>query len=97
MYITLVTYTPDRTLSEADISARFEASTPIFSGMPGLLRKYFCFDAEQWEGNSFYIWESKEAAQACFGSPQFQEGFKSTFGCQPTLKYLGVKHMIINS
>jgi heme-degrading monooxygenase HmoA len=77
--------------------ARFEASTPIFNGMPGLLGKYFCFEAEQWEGSSFYIWESQEAAQACFGSQQFQEGFRNSFGCEPMIKYLGVRHAIINS
>jgi heme-degrading monooxygenase HmoA len=97
MHIALVTYSPDRALTEADIQARFEASQPIFSGMPGLVRKYFCFDAEQWEGSSVYTWESKEAAQACFNSPQFLEGFRGAFGCEPTIKHLDVKYVIDNS
>jgi heme-degrading monooxygenase HmoA len=97
MYAAIVTYTPDPALSEADIAARFEASTPMFASMPGLVRKYFCFDANERAGTSLYIWESLEAAQACFDSPQFQAGFKSAFGCEPSIKYLDVRHVVDNA
>jgi len=97
MYAAIVTYAPDRTLSEADLRARFEASSPIFSGMPGLVRKHFCFDTARWEGTSLYLWENPEAAQACFDSPQFQEGFRKTFGCEPTIQYLDIWHVIDNA
>ena len=97
MYATIVTYTPDEAISETEIQARFEASTPIFASMPGLVRKYFCFDAEQREGTSIYIWESREAAKACFDSAQFQAGFRQAFGCEPTIKYIDVRHLIDNA
>jgi heme-degrading monooxygenase HmoA len=97
MYAALVTYTPDPILSETDLQARFEASAPIFSGMPGLQCKYFCYDAESREGTSLYIWESREAAQACFESEQFQAGFRGAFGCEPTIKYLDVRYLIDNT
>jgi heme-degrading monooxygenase HmoA len=97
MYAAIVTYTPDQALSEADVQARFEASTPIFSAMPGLVRKYFCFDSEQREGVSLYIWESETAAKACFESPQFLDGFRSAFGCEPTIKRVSVRHVVDNA
>ncbi len=97
MYAAIVTYTPDDTLSEADIEARFEASTPLFSGMPGLVRKYFCFDSERREGVSLYIWESEEAAKGCFDSPQFQQGFRSAFGCEPVIRIINVRHLVDNA
>jgi heme-degrading monooxygenase HmoA len=97
MYAAILTYRPDAALSEAEIRGRFEASTPMFSAMPGLIRKYFCFDARRGEGTSLYIWESREAAQACFESQQFQAGFRSAFGCEPTIKYLDVRYLIDNT
>lgn len=97
MYAAIVTYTPDPAISEADIVARFEASTPLFASMPGLVRKYFCYDAERHEGTSVYIWQSREAANACFDSPQFRDGFRSAFGCEPTIKMIAVRHLVDNS
>jgi heme-degrading monooxygenase HmoA len=88
---------PDQALSESDIEARFEASTPIFSSMPGLVRKYFCFDSEQREGVSLYIWESEAAAKACFDSPQFQDGFRNAFGCEPKIRLVGMRHLVDNT
>jgi heme-degrading monooxygenase HmoA len=96
MYAAIVTYTPDRNLSEAEIEARFQASTPIFASMPGLVRKYFCFDAARWQGTSLYIWESLEAAKACYESPQFLAGFRDAFGCEPEINTLEVRHLVDN-
>ncbi len=97
MYAAIVTYTPDQALSEADIQARFEASTPLFADMPGLVRKYFCFDGERHEGVSLYIWENEAAARACFDSPQFRVGFRNAFGCEPTIKTVPVRHLVDNA
>jgi hypothetical protein len=97
MYAAIVTYKPDGNLDDAEIRARFEASTPIFSSLPGLLRKDFCFDAQRREGTSLYLWESKEAAEACFGSAQFLEGFRQAFSCEPSIQYLEIWHTVDNS
>ncbi len=92
MYAAIVTYKPDETLDDAEISAHFEAFTPIFSSLPGLVRKDFCFDPEQREGTSLYIWESREAAEACFGSAQFLDRFRQAFGSEPSIRYLDIWH-----
>jgi heme-degrading monooxygenase HmoA len=97
MYATIVTYRPENSLDDDAIRARFEASTPIFSSMPGLLRKDFCFDVAQREGTSLYLWESREAAEACFGSAQFLEGFRQAFGCEPAIRYLDIWYTVDNS
>jgi heme-degrading monooxygenase HmoA len=96
MYSAIVTYKPGDALSEAEIRARFEGSTPIFASMPGLIRKYFCFDSEHREGTSVYIWESREAAEACFESAQFLDGFRQAFGCEPSVKYIDIWHVVEN-
>ncbi|MEJ2466341.1 MAG: hypothetical protein P8045_11665 [Candidatus Thiodiazotropha sp.] len=97
MYAAIVTYKPDENLDDAEIRARFEASTPIFSSLPGLVRKDFCFDPEQREGTSLYIWESREAAEACFGSAPFLDGFRQAFGCEPSIRYLDIWHTVDNA
>jgi heme-degrading monooxygenase HmoA len=97
MYTAIVTYRPNETLTNEEIRARFEASTPIFASMPGLVRKYFCFDAHKREGTSLYIWESKEAAEACFESPQFLDGFRQAFGCEPSIDYSEIWHTVDNA
>ena len=97
MYAAIVTYSPDETLNDEAIRSRFEVSIPIFSSMPGLVRKYFCFDAQKREGTSLYIWESKEAAEACFDSPQFLEGFRQAFGCEPSISYSEIWQTVDNS
>ncbi len=97
MYAAIVTYIPDENLNDEEIRARFEASTPIFSSLPGLVRKDFCFDVERREGTSLYLWQSREAAEACFGSAQFLEGFRQAFGCEPSIRYLDIWHTVDNS
>jgi heme-degrading monooxygenase HmoA len=59
----------------------FELAEAQFRSLPGLIRKYFCYDEESHTGHSVYLWESEEQARAFFG-PQFtkimQEKFDST-------------------
>lgn len=97
MYAAIVSYKPSPAKSPEEIEARFAAATPMFMNMPGLVRKYFCFDAQQQEGTSVYIWESREAALACFESPRFREGFRNSFGCEPGIKYVEIKRVVDNS
>ena len=64
--------------------------------MPGLLCKYFCYDASRRQGTSIYIWENREAAEACYGSEGFQMGFRGAFGCAPKIEILEIRHLVDN-
>ena len=97
MYTTIVTYKPANNKTVAEIEESFQASVPMFSSIPGLIRKYFCFDAEKYEGTSVYLWEDRESAEKCFNSPVFQEGFKAAFDCQPQIKYMETRLVVDNS
>jgi len=87
MIVAVVTYRPPG-LTTQKAQALFDASIPIFEAMPGLIRKYFCFDEARGQGTSVYLWESREAAERCYGDPAFLERFRRTFGCDPTIDYL---------
>jgi heme-degrading monooxygenase HmoA len=97
MYAAIVSYRPSPGKTPEEIEARFVAATPLFEKMPGLKCKYFCFDVQEFEGTSVYIWESREAATACFESPLFRESFRNSFGCEPSIKYVEVKHVVDNT
>lgn len=97
MYVTIVTYKPANGKSAAEIVESFEASAPFFRNIPGLIRKYFCFDDQAYEGTSVYIWKDRQSAEACFGSADFLARFKKSFNCDPAIKYVEAKFVVNNS
>lgn len=97
MYTSIVTYKPQNGKTIEEVEASFQAVIPTFSNVPGLICKYFCFDDEAYEGTSVYIWESLEAAKALFENPVFGENFQKSFGCVPSIKYVGVKLVVDNT
>jgi heme-degrading monooxygenase HmoA len=97
MYVTIVTYKPTNGKSAAEVVESFDASTPLFRSIPGLIRKYFCFDDDAHEGTSVYVWQDRKSAEACFGNPEFLGRFKKSFGCDPTIKYVETKLVVDNA
>lgn len=76
---------PRRALQEKFV----DAAHNIFKGLPGLLSKQFCYDEITGKGQSVYLWETREQAEAFF-SPTFIEHFRDAFGVEPTLAYLDI-------
>jgi len=96
MIIAIVSYKPDRELGGPQLKQMFNAVVPMFSSIPGLQIKYFGFDELANEGRSVYIWDSLEAAQACYGSEGFQQSFRKSFGCEPSIEYFDIKQVVDN-
>ena len=44
----------------------FKKSIPVYQGLPGLVRKYICFDLESNQGFGIYLWEARAQAEAFF-------------------------------
>lgn len=86
MIVTIIRYQPEGR-SPAELAEIFERSIPAFSAMPGLIRKYYCYDAAQNQGTSIYLWESREAADNCFRNPDIIERFRNAFNCLPEIDY----------
>lgn len=86
MIVTIVRYRPEGR-SPAELAEIFERSIPSFSAMPGLIRKYYCYDEPVNQGVSIYLWESREAAEKCFGSPEIIQRFRTSFNCLPEINY----------
>lgn len=86
MIVTIIRYQP-KGRSPAELAEIYERSIPAFSAMPGLIRKYYCYDAAANRGVSVYLWENREAAENCFNSPEIIQRFRASFNCLPEIDY----------
>ena len=68
-----------------------------FRAIPGLVRKNFLFSEEQGLAGGVYLWESREAAEACYaeGGP-WREAFISVFGVQPQIAFFDTPVVVDN-
>lgn len=82
MVTVIVKYQLPVPASHMEMLDKFKKAEGLFRGLPGLVRKYFCYDSEKHTGHSVYLWEEKKDAEKFFG-PEFIEHFKKTFGTAP--------------
>jgi hypothetical protein len=68
-----------------------------FRTIPGLVRKNFLFSAEQKVAGGVYLWETREAADACYaeGGP-WREAFTSIFGVNPSIVFFDTPVVVDN-
>ena len=68
-----------------------------FRTIPGLVRKNFLFSAEQGIAGGVYLWESREAAEACYAEGgRWREAFTSTFGAPPKIAFFDTPVVVDN-
>jgi hypothetical protein len=58
------------------IAARFQT-------IPGLIRKQFLY-SDRGVGGGVYLWESREAAEACYRGP-WRDNIRNMFGVEPEI------------
>jgi heme-degrading monooxygenase HmoA len=61
----------------------------MFEGMPGLPFKVFTLDEKQQRAMNFYVWDSREAAEAFF-TEQLRERVTGLYGASPTVSFLEI-------
>jgi heme-degrading monooxygenase HmoA len=79
----------DRVINVAD-NAR-----AMFEGMPGLRFKFFTFDEKQ-RATNFYVWESREAADAFF-SEELRQRVTELYGVSPRIEFVEIAQVVDNS
>lgn len=69
-----------------------------FRSIPGLVRKNFLYSEEQGLAGGVYLWESREAAAACYaeGGP-WRQAFTSTFGTEPQIDFYETPVVVDNA
>jgi hypothetical protein len=74
---------PGTTLDEA--TRAFEASSPKYRDVPGLVTKYYVFG--NGKGGGIYVWESRAAADKLY-SPQWKKMIADRYGAEPAIEWL---------
>jgi heme-degrading monooxygenase HmoA len=68
----------------------------MFEGLPGLRFKAFTVDDQQQRALNFYVWDSREAAEAFF-SDETRERVTGLYGVAPTVSFLEIVELVDNS
>jgi len=69
---------------------------PMFRGMPGVIYKFFTVDDAARRATNFYLWESREAAEAFF-TDELRAMVVGLYGVDPVISYVDVLEVIDNS
>ncbi len=80
----------DRVVNVAD------KARAMFEGMLGLRFKFFTFDEKQQRATNFYVWESREAADAFF-SEELRERVTDLYGVSPRIDFVEIAQIVNNS
>ncbi len=73
-------------LTYKDYAEHAERVAERFQAVPGLIRKQFLFNAKDGIGGGVYLWESREAAEACYRGV-WRDNFRNAFGVEPQITF----------
>ena len=82
MHTVIVRYALPIGVEREVMLAEFREAEQRFASIPGLLRKYFCYDEASHTGHSVYLWETEEQARD-FHGPQFVKKMVEMFDAVP--------------
>jgi len=68
----------------------------MFERLPGLRFKVFTLDDEQRRAMNFYVWDSREAAEAFF-TEELRERVTGLYGASPRVDFLEIAELVDNS
>ena len=80
----------DRVINVAD------KARSMFEGMPGLRFKFFTFDETHERARNFYVWESRETAEAFF-TDELRERVTDLYGVAPSIDFVDIAQVVDNS
>lgn len=67
-----------------------------FRAIPGLIRKNFLYSEAEGKGGGVYLWESREAADACYAGV-WRDNFMKAFGVEPTIVFYDTPVVVDNA
>jgi hypothetical protein len=86
----------DGDFDRARVSEVAKNARVVFEGMSGLQFKFFTLDDKQQRAINFYVWESKEAAEAFF-TDELRERVTGLYGVGPTIEFLEIAEIVDNT
>lgn len=95
MYTVIVKYRLPVPIPGEVMLDEFRAAEDRFVGMPGLIRKYFCYDEAAHTGHSVYLWENEDQARA-FHGPEFARKMVEIFDAKPECIFVDTLMVVDN-
>lgn len=86
MIAALVTFNTAGSLSLAEATQRFNTTAPNYRGLAGLHSKAYIFEGDGSHLGGFYLWESREAAEAMY-SDAWKAKASEIYGVAPVIRY----------
>jgi hypothetical protein len=83
-------------LDAADVAKLFQGSAPKYQGLPGLVRKYYLFDAESRTGGGCYLWDSREAAERVY-TAEWRQMIADRYGTAPEISFFETPVIVDNA
>jgi hypothetical protein len=77
-----------------DAKERYLGTAPRFRAMPGLLRKYYLFDAKSGKGGGCYLFENRAAAESAFND-EWRGRIRKLYG-DPDVQYFETAVVVDN-
>ena len=90
-----VTYKLKPGTDRAAAKAQSEAAAPRFQALDGLQTKYFLYHEDRGLGGGFYIWDSREKAEA-FHSEAWLDSMEERMGSRPEIAFFETAVIVDN-
>ena len=78
------------------IAEAFRSTTTRYQGLPGLIRKYYLFDADAGTGGGVYLWESRQQAEA-FYNAEWRNRLAEKYGSPPEISFFDTPVIVDNA
>ncbi len=95
MITAIVNFKLPKDIDAKQAAALFEASTPKYRGLKGLVRKYYLFDAATNTGGGVYLWQSRAAAEAVY-TAEWKAYIAQRYGAPPEIRYFDTPVIVDN-
>ena len=96
MITAIVRFKLPAAIDAARAAELFQGSAPKYQGLPGLIRKYYLFDAESQTGGGCYLWESREAAERVY-NVEWRKMIADRYGAPPEISFFETPVVVDNT
>jgi hypothetical protein len=83
-------------VSRDKAAALFKGSAPKYRDLPGLVRKYYLYSAEEGIGGGVYLWKSREDAERTY-TPEWKRMIRERYGAEPVITYFDTPVVVDNA
>ncbi len=96
MIAALVLFKTDGQIHLEQAIERFTTTAPNYRGRDGLHSKAYIYGEDGAELGGFYLWESREAAEALY-TDAWRARAREIYGVEPVIRYFNVPILIENA